>query len=73
MTVLRFDHCPDMLELHDNDISIEYTEKHGLEMCVMVNNYGERSTSYEERYFFLSRDEALELAEFIMEQVKCKK
>lgn len=68
MTIHRYDHCPNSLVLHDEDIHVEWTEEHGLEFSVMIENYSER-VSYEERVKFLSREEALELANFILEEL----
>ena len=74
MTVHRFNHCQDSLELHEGELCAEWTENHGLQIIVeyeQYNSYGPSSLA--EKYLFLRHEEACELRDFLNEQIPKEK
>ena len=70
--ITRFELWQDTIEFDSNEHSLaaEYTIEHGLELCAEITEYGCCSSYTSERYFFLDREEAVQLARFILEQVE---
>jgi hypothetical protein len=71
MPITRYENCPSFAPVWNNekeDTSVELHKDGELEIMVEVINYGCCSSSTEERYVFLSKEEAVEMARFILEQ-----
>ena len=66
--------APSLLELkqstHGREIWVEFGSDGDLELTIEITNYGEYSVATEDRSVYLPRDEAIALAEFILEQAK---
>jgi len=66
----NFSSLLELKETNSREVSAEVDKYGQLELTIEVTSYGCCSMGTEDHYVFLPRDEAIALAEFILEQTK---
>ena len=72
MPIIRYENCPSIAPVCENkekNVQAEfYPENEELELVIEVEEYDWHGSSMSDKYFYLPKEEALELARFILEQ-----